>query len=602
MQLPAALQPWRPWLDWFAPELAPALGDLLWRLQPLIGPRRSGSSGAAEPSGIEDLRRRGSYERLLLSEWAIVDLFPDEFLRRAATGEHLFLAPREVQQREAGECLALFDAGPLQLGAPRLAHLALWILLARRAAEMGMWFRWGLVQLPGQLHEALSPEQLKSLLKARTLQPALAEHWKSWQQLTQEGSFSGECWAVGPGDGGKGLVTHRVVARRSLQESALEVSLREGLRQRSLILPLPAQGAAVQLLKGQFMPTPVADTTTHQKASSKLSLKQPPLLSLEGRHVAVPTLGSSVIVFSVPDMPGGKSKRKQWEHRWSSQHSMLAAALCGKNFGGLVSTGDRLDFWQLPLRHYPSERPSRELFLAPPGLAHWLTSFWLKEGRDSRFYVLDKQGHLLFWSYPEEAPQLCAKGVLGITQIGPARLLYARYANNKLLLGTADVNPSPEQRETGFWVPLAAPPRRVLFSTGTRWLNTRGAWVVELDLPKSETTQYWRLFVPGNDSEQFKPLELEMPASLSVQGVVVERHGVETEVGLLALHADRQCLLLVSGKGTKLVYTAPARIATLSVGGNGVVAFVTEERQLMVYSLPHKALLLSVHSKAGEEA
>ena len=134
MQLPDALQPWRPWLGWFTPDLAAELGQLVGRLHPLLGRFRNGSlHGDPEPDGLDDLRQRGSYERLLNSEWLLAGDLPDEFLRRAASGEHLFLAPRPRASQVDRFIVALFDAGPWQLGAPRLAQMAMWILLARRA-------------------------------------------------------------------------------------------------------------------------------------------------------------------------------------------------------------------------------------------------------------------------------------------------------------------------------------------------------------------------------------------------------------------------------------------------------------------------------------
>ena len=44
------------------------------------------------------------------------------------------------------EIVLLFDTGPLQLGAPRLAHLALWIAHTRRAELVGARLLWGSVQ------------------------------------------------------------------------------------------------------------------------------------------------------------------------------------------------------------------------------------------------------------------------------------------------------------------------------------------------------------------------------------------------------------------------------------------------------------------------
>src|SRR4051812_12486466 len=151
--LPRALEPWRPWLALLAPDLAEPLGQLLLQLHPVVGRMRAPApSPDALPAGVGSIFQRGSYERLLISEWAVADAEPDEFIRRAAGNELLFTGPEPERQRRSQRCIALFDAGPAQLGEPRLAQLALFILLARRAQEAGAAFEWGVLQHPGELH------------------------------------------------------------------------------------------------------------------------------------------------------------------------------------------------------------------------------------------------------------------------------------------------------------------------------------------------------------------------------------------------------------------------------------------------------------------
>jgi hypothetical protein len=153
-QLPPLLQPWTAWLSLFPDDLAQTLGQLLLRLQPLLGPlHRHSARMAVEPAGIGDIVRRGSYDRLLASEWALADSVPEEFLRRAANGELLFMGPEPANSETSLRCVALFDAGPAQLGEPRLAHLALFILLARRAELAGAAFHWGILQQPAVLYQ-----------------------------------------------------------------------------------------------------------------------------------------------------------------------------------------------------------------------------------------------------------------------------------------------------------------------------------------------------------------------------------------------------------------------------------------------------------------
>src|SRR5688572_4841309 len=172
MRLPDTLKPWHAWLGWFDPELAGVLGELMLRLHPMLGAfRMRALRGAVEPEGIDDLRRRGSYERLLLSEWAMAEVVPEEFDRRAAAGEHLFLSPKLVAREVDALTVAVFDTGPTQLGAPRLVHVAMWILLAQRAQAAKARFAWGVLGKPGELHAADTPQALKRLLDARTYTP-----------------------------------------------------------------------------------------------------------------------------------------------------------------------------------------------------------------------------------------------------------------------------------------------------------------------------------------------------------------------------------------------------------------------------------------------
>jgi hypothetical protein len=47
-----------------------------------------------------------------------------------------------------GACLAVFDAGPGQLGGPRVAQISALLAFARRAETAGVRFAWGVLQEP----------------------------------------------------------------------------------------------------------------------------------------------------------------------------------------------------------------------------------------------------------------------------------------------------------------------------------------------------------------------------------------------------------------------------------------------------------------------
>ncbi|MGZ3458625.1 MAG: hypothetical protein ACXU86_08980, partial [Archangium sp.] len=147
MRLPEALRPWAAHLSLLPEDLALSLGAHVARLAAALGPLRARDEReGGEPQGYDGLTRRGSPERLLMSEWLMALEAPDEFVRRAAFGEQAYLRPAFRQPRGGHRTVALLDAGPDQLGAPRIAHLALLVVLARRAEAVGASFSWAVLQ------------------------------------------------------------------------------------------------------------------------------------------------------------------------------------------------------------------------------------------------------------------------------------------------------------------------------------------------------------------------------------------------------------------------------------------------------------------------
>src|ERR1044072_8962670 len=149
MNLPPSLSQWAGYLKIFPHEVSLALGPIIQRVSVLIGslhPQLNQPEG--EPDGFDGLNRRGTYERLLLSEWMLADELEDEFMRRAVMGEHLFLNRAHSSPVGTRSSLALFDAGPSQLGSPRIAHIAALIVLANRADSARSSFSWGVLQQP----------------------------------------------------------------------------------------------------------------------------------------------------------------------------------------------------------------------------------------------------------------------------------------------------------------------------------------------------------------------------------------------------------------------------------------------------------------------
>jgi len=172
--LPDALRPWASQLSLFPEDLALSLGAHVARLAAAIGPMRARNEVVGgELQGYDGLTRRGSPERLLISEWLMAMEAPDEFVRRAAFGEQAYLKPAFRQPQGGRRAVALLDAGPDQLGAPRIAHLALLVVLARRAEAAGVGFSWGVLQAPPRKvpFTTVDAASIRQWLKAGSVAP-----------------------------------------------------------------------------------------------------------------------------------------------------------------------------------------------------------------------------------------------------------------------------------------------------------------------------------------------------------------------------------------------------------------------------------------------
>ena len=125
MKLPNSLAPWAPSSPCFPRtsrfHLADSCGALPWRSAHRHGPVpvSRGTRTATTASPVEAPTTDCSCR-----EWVIADEIPDEFIRRVAEGEHTFHELARSQPAKDRTSTVLFDTGPDQLGAPRLAHLA----------------------------------------------------------------------------------------------------------------------------------------------------------------------------------------------------------------------------------------------------------------------------------------------------------------------------------------------------------------------------------------------------------------------------------------------------------------------------------------------
>ncbi|MET3453527.1 hypothetical protein [Pseudomonas kilonensis] len=592
MQLPQSLQPWRDWLQWFPPEQLPLLADLFARLNPLLGPLRGMQQGGVpEPDGLGDLQRRGPYERLLASEWLLADELPDEFLRRAAVGEHLFLAPQYRTHQANRMIVVLFDAGPLQLGGPRLVHLALLILLARRASEAGAELRWGILQNAPQLQAFKSAAHLKQLLDARTYQTVSDEHWHTWRAWLSEQDYdSGERWIVGqrlPATDARSC-THRVQIQRSLDGRSLMVALQDRAT-RQVALPNPDQRPALQLIKGEFdIARPMARTAV-KSLIPRVALTLAPIIASSGFHVALKLLDEPGLV--VIKLPAPRQKKPLDVRRtlWNNRSTPLAITFPGRMPGAILSLDKQLVFWNMPGLN-PVARPGREQLQVPPGTATLLPMVWLHNGTYGRVFLLDNKGHLDFWvvdngklptPHQPGVTHSIADKVVGMAQVDRNTLAYLRHDAGRLYVHRLN---SWISQSTGHVVGTTKDIDQVLFPASPCWERAfHGcAWMRLVD-----GQQQWQMVAPDLQTRQ-----IDLAPGWKGLGLLI---GEDEALSMVLLGPDQQTVALYCGGEQRVLFTTNETIARINFCPmSRLVAALTKARELVVYAVRDERMVLQV--------
>lgn len=292
IRLPRPLQPWAPYLELFPPDLIETLGPLVQRLSALIGrPDATMVHAGEEPDGFDGIDRRGDYERLLMSEWLLAEEAPDEFLRRAASSEHTFLHVARHEPASRRGMAAILDAGPDQIGYPRIAHLALLVVLARRAELAGGTLLWCVAQRPEQPpHVGLDRTNILALLAGRTSRQAEPEQLATrWRELN--GMKIDERWIIGgrrlaalPESGRASAIVVEDVYEPGIR--ALDVRLLgpsvhgRRIEHSPARLDLPLDAVATRLLRDPFAPPADASAAGAGPASTVSTGRYAPLTAL----------------------------------------------------------------------------------------------------------------------------------------------------------------------------------------------------------------------------------------------------------------------------------------------------------------------------------
>jgi hypothetical protein len=312
MDLPRPLAPWGPYLSIFPRDLALSLGPVLQRLSSALGPLKvRRASGEGEADGFDGLSRRGPYERLLASEWLLADEEPAEFLRRAVMGEHIFLRINSPEPGGSRVSVAIFDAGPGQLGSPRIAQLAALIVLARRAEAAGVRFAWGILQDPeAPLSFDVTEPAILRLLQARTPHEATDAQVAAWRARVHGWKEMDDLWIVGPPrlsslptTRGASVLQVWDILDPEVRRVAVKVRRGPGGPLNEVALELPADAACVRLLRDPFAATAAPPRRLERRLIPASNL----VFAANGSKLFARASGGGIVALSIPNSPRGEA-------------------------------------------------------------------------------------------------------------------------------------------------------------------------------------------------------------------------------------------------------------------------------------------------------
>jgi hypothetical protein len=343
-----AVVAWREALAELVPDLALSLGAWAERLYALVGPLRAARpEPTGDPDGFDGLSRRGLYERLTPFEWLLADEAPDEFLRRAASGEHAFWRLAHRGPVGSRRCVALAAGGAELLGAPRLVTLAALLALSRRAAEAQADFSWAFWGADGPtLHERLEADGVRQWLReGRTLAgPGAAEVDRFFAERVRPAA-SDDAWLLGtrPAGGARPATFASLAVEQvhDLEARRARVRLESpGAPPRSLEIDLPEPAHAARWLRSPFVPAPAP--VRKAPAAARAVHDVPPAFSGDGRRLFVRADGGIIAAFVVPNAAAEPSPPPILL-KPQRGGSLLAAAATGKSLWAVEYAGRA--FW-----------------------------------------------------------------------------------------------------------------------------------------------------------------------------------------------------------------------------------------------------------------
>jgi hypothetical protein len=518
---------------------------------------------------------------------------PDEFVRRAAFGEQAYLRPAFRQPRGGRRTVALLDAGPDQLGSPRVAHLALLVVLARRAEAAGAGFAWGVLQSPPREvpFTTIDPASIGQWLKAGSPEPPTGARLAAWREALELGPAPDDVWLVG------GARLSRLPGAEDLSRVAVEEVIAPGARRlevevrpvsrapRQVVLDLPPAPQCVRLLRDPFgtaVAAPVLDTHTVRAIR----------FSADGLRLLMAQADGSVAAQALPQSPRATAPRPK---RFHPMHDETVVAAGWRRNGGLLvvtlrertlrvhgalqgrSIGRML---AVPL---PEDRSFRLPRASEPPL---LAMSLVRQGREFPV-VMDAAGtlHHLVW---DEHQPIIVPLLHGVTALAESRGAFFHVSrwDEEQAAGQILAGCYTPMLVDGWLCPL------ISMGDGEAYFgHAKGSdnWRPSPPLVVRLRPGHWWVL---RDAHQEKGTELSLPMGMRVVGMC--SWPVDTEwPGLVTLGQDQRTFHLVTARGSpERLVVAPARVVTTSVShALPMLAWLTEKGEVGVWSFQYRALV-----------
>ena len=592
MNLPPSLAPWAGYLNIFPEEVSLALGPIIQRVSMLIGspqPRLHEKEG--EPDGFDGLNRRGTYERLLLSEWMLADELEDEFMRRAVMGEHLFLNRAHSSPVGTRASLALFDTGPSQLGSPRIVHIAALIVLANRADTARSTFSWGVLQQPETpAYREVNAGNIMTLLAARSHNEVSDTHVSAWEQQLATWSGLDDVWLIGARRLSR-IQTEKRSSRLYVEDildpdkHELRLSCNSASGSVSEVtLELPKHNISTRLLRDPF----AAAVPEIQKTPSSNYNGSSLLFDMTGTKLFTRTAKWEVTAFNVPNSPrAGAGKPKRYHTRkWKP---VCAAGRVGRAIA-LIAPDDRfvrLEYCrQAPIKLQPGDYTgyNGNVFFAPSADDGPITPCFSLPWQ-GELAAIDGAGSLFRFSRLKEKYKLVgSRVVLGMVQLIATEVLAVNVFNSRLVyvgrewpentFSIVSIGEGHIDRATTF----EGKALRAFFGPSLGFAHPQyGLLALE------QTESQW-LVITGDARK-----ELVKPYGAKVFGVLVDERSV-LKPGLLALEDDLQTVSLNGDNWRKEILRAHAPVKHIALSQRmPYIAYSTVDGELVIYSIRHNA-------------